>query len=67
MNWYDLMCVLAKCNGKSLSDDEIKELSISGRRRLLSGYPVIVAHHFSHRFQAFMNYTLNGASKPIGE
>ena len=57
MNWFDLMCVLAKCDEESLSD----------RRRLLSSYPVIVAQHFSHRFQAFMNQILNGASKPIGE
>ena len=64
MNWFDLMCVLAKCDGKNLSDDE---LSTSERRRLLSSYPVIVAHHFSHRFQAFMNHILNGASKPIGQ
>ena len=67
MNWFDLMCVLAKCDGKNLSSDEVKELSTSERRRLLSSYPVIVAHHFSHRFKAFMNHTLNGASKPIGE
>ena len=24
MNWLDLMCVLAKCDGKILSDDEVK-------------------------------------------
>uniref|UniRef100_A0A1X7SLM0 Helitron helicase-like domain-containing protein n=1 Tax=Amphimedon queenslandica TaxID=400682 RepID=A0A1X7SLM0_AMPQE len=67
MNWFDLMCVLAKCDGKHLSDDEVKELSTSEHRRLLSTYPVIVTHHFFHRFQVFMNHTLNGASKPIGE
>ena len=67
MNWFDLMCVLAKCDGKSLSDNEVKELSTSERRRLLSNYTVIVAHYFSHHLQAFMNQILNGASKPIGE
>uniref|UniRef100_A0A1X7TKF8 Helitron helicase-like domain-containing protein n=1 Tax=Amphimedon queenslandica TaxID=400682 RepID=A0A1X7TKF8_AMPQE len=29
MYWFDLMCVLAKCDGKNLSDDEVKELSTS--------------------------------------
>ena len=29
MNWFDLMCVLAKCDGKNLSDDKVKELSTS--------------------------------------
>ena len=33
MNWFDLMCVLAKCDGKNISDDEVKELSTSERRR----------------------------------
>uniref|UniRef100_A0A1X7VSP4 Uncharacterized protein n=1 Tax=Amphimedon queenslandica TaxID=400682 RepID=A0A1X7VSP4_AMPQE len=42
-NCFDLMCVLAICDGKNLSDDEVKELSTSERRRLLSRYPVIVA------------------------
>ena len=63
MNLFDLMCVLAKCDGKSLSDNEVKELSTSEHRRLLSSYPVIVAQLFSHCFQAFMNQILNGASK----
>ena len=67
MNWFDLKFILAKCDGKSLSDNEVKELSTSERRRLLSSYPVLVAQHFSHRCQAFMNQILNGASKPIGE
>ena len=56
------MCVIAKCDGKSLSDNEVKD-----HRRLLSSYPVIVAQHFSHCFQVYMNQILNGASKPIGE
>ena len=51
MNWFDLKCVLAKCDGKSLSDNQVKELSTSECRRLLSSYPVIVAQHFSHRFR----------------
>ena len=67
MNWFNLMFVLAKCDEKSLRDNEVKELSTSEHRRLLSSYPMIVAQHFSHRFQAFMNQILNGASKPIGE
>ena len=62
MNWFDLMYVLAKCDGKSLSGNEVKELSTSERRRLLG---MIVAQHFSHHFQAFMNQILNGASKHI--
>ena len=28
---------------------------------------MIVAHQFSHRFQAFIIIIFNGASKPIGE
>ena len=67
MNWFDLMCALAKCDGKSLSNNEVIDLSTSECRRLLSSYQVIVAQHFSHRFQAFMNEILNGASKPIRE
>ena len=34
MNWFDLMCVLAKCNGENLSDDE----------RLLSSYLAFMNH-----------------------
>ena len=33
MNWFDLMFVLAKCDGKSLTDNEVKELSTSEYRR----------------------------------
>ena len=67
MNWFDLMCVLSNCDGMSLDDDQVKELSPGERSRLLCSYPVIVAQHFSHRFNAFVNHILKGDSKSIGE
>ena len=67
MNWFDLMCVLSKRNGMSLNDDEMKELSPGEGSRLLCSYPVIVAQHFSHCFNAFVNHIFKGDSKPIGE
>ena len=67
MNWFDLMCVLSKRDGMSLNDDQVRELSPGERSRLLCSYPVIVAQHFSHRFNAFVNNILKGDSKPIGE
>ena len=67
MNWFDLMCVLSKRDGMSLNDDQVRELSPGERSRLLCSYPVIVAQHFTHRFNAFVNHILKGDSKPIGE
>ena len=49
----------------SLNDDQVRELSPGECSRLLCSYPVIVAQHFSHRFNAFVNHILKGDSKPI--
>ena len=49
----------------SLNDDQVSELSPGERNRLLCSYLVIVAQHFSHRFNAFVNHILKGDSKPI--
>ena len=67
MNWFDLMCVLSKCDDMNLNDDQVKELSPGECSRLLCSYPVIVAEHFSRHFNAFVNHILKGDSKSIGE
>ena len=67
MNWFDVMCVLSKCDGMNINDDQVRELSPHERSRLLRSYPVSVAQHFSHRFNAFVNHILKGDSKPIGK
>ena len=67
MNWFELMCVLSKPDSMSLNNDQVRELSPGEHSRLLCSYPVIVAQHFSHRFNAFVNHILKGDSKAIGE
>ena len=67
MNWPDLMHVLAKRDGMNLTDEEVLQLPSSERRRLLCSYPVVVAQHFSHRFNSFVNHVMKGEGQPIGE
>ena len=50
-----------------LTEQQAKDLPATQRKRLLCSYPVIVAQHFSHRFNSFMKFILNGDGKAIGE
>ena len=67
MNWTDLLYILANRDGMDLIEQQAKDLPATQRKRLLCSYPVIVAQHFSHRFNSFMKFILNGDGKPIGE
>ena len=67
MNWTDLLYILANRDGMYLTEQQAKDLPATQRKRLLCSYPVIVAQHFSHRFNSFMKFILNGDGKPIGE
>ena len=67
MNWTDLLYILANRDGMDLTEQQAKDLPTTQRKRLLCRYPVIVALHFSHRFNSFRKFILNGDGKPIGE
>ena len=67
MNWPDLMYVLAKRDGLNLTEEQVHDLPSSKHQRLLCNHPVIVAQHFSHRFNSFVNHVIKGEGQPIGE
>ena len=66
MNWTDLLYILANRDGMNLTEQQAKDLPTPQQKRLLCSYPVIVAQHFSHRFNSFMKFILYGDGKPIG-
>ena len=67
LKWSDTLKVIALQQGKSLSEQEIAELSWNERCDLLRSNPVTAARHFNNRVQLFLKYILlNKQLNPLG-
>ncbi|XP_062600070.1 uncharacterized protein LOC134261665 [Saccostrea cucullata] len=67
LKWSDTIKVLAQQQGKTLSDDEINDLSWEDRCDFLRSNPVTAARHFDNRVQLFLKYILlNKQLNPLG-
>jgi len=56
--WPELFRIIAKQNGRSLSDDDIQALSYEEKATMLRNDPVLAARHFDHRLKAFFTDVL---------
>lgn len=63
LKWTDTMKVLARKQGKNLSDEDIENLSWEERCDFLRSNPVTAAKHFDNRVQLFPKYIL--LNKPL--
>ena len=53
--------------GKSLSDEDVVNLTWQQKSELIQSDPVITARHFDHRVQVFFHGVLNSSLAPIGQ
>lgn len=67
LRWPELFQIIAKTQGKNLTDEEVDALSYNERRSLLNLNPVIVAKHFQYRVETFFTEVLLSSANPIGK
>ena len=55
LSWPELFQIIARTQGKNISDEEVNALSYNERCSLLSLNPVVVvAKHFQYRVETFL-------------
>ena len=64
-NWVDLMIVLSKSGGQSLSEEEAANLQSS--ENLMRSNPVVTARHFAHRFHPLSRRSLKDLDNTLAE
>ena len=65
LRWNELVSIISKLNGKTLSDAEIQNLSYFERCKILNMNPVLLAKHFQYRVETFFKeIVING---PLGK
>lgn len=65
LRWHELFQIIARTNGKNMTDEEVEALSYDERCRLLNLNPVIVAKHFQYRVETFFIEILLANANPI--
>ena len=65
LRWHELFQIIARTNGKNMTDEEVEALSYDERCRLLNLNPVIVAKHFQYRVETFFIEILLADANPI--
>ena len=53
MQWPDVIQIIAKQYGTTLSDDDVKTMSFEDRSRWLRQNPITAARHFHYRLNQF--------------
>ena len=55
LRWPELFQIIAKMQGKKMTNEEVDALSYNERCQMLNTNPVIVAKHFQHRVETFFS------------
>ena len=67
LRWPDLFQIIARTQGKDISDDEVDKLSYKEKCDMLNLNPVVVAKHFQYRVETFFKEVLLSKANPIGK
>ena len=67
LRWPELFQIIARTQGKNLTDDQVKAMSYNERCSMLNLNPVVVAKHFQHRVETFVTEILLSKLNPIGK
>ena len=67
LRWPELFQIVARTQGKNLSEEEVEALSYNERCQMLNANPVVVAKNFQHRVETFFSEVLLSNSNPIGK
>ena len=58
LRWPELFQIVARTQGKNLTEDQVNALSYVERCQMLNANPVVVAKHFQHRVESFFREVL---------
>lgn len=64
--WQDLLKTLSTLDGKTLSQEEIEDLTWNEKSKLVKQDPVTCARFFDNRVQLFINTFLKSPHNPLG-
>ena len=53
LHWNELVEIISKLQGRTLSDDEIENLNYYDRTNILNSNPVLLMRHFQYRVETF--------------
>ena len=67
LKWIDTLQVIARQQGRALSEDDVKKMTWNKKWDLLRSNLLTTARHFYHRLQCFFNTILLGPSQPLGK
>ena len=67
LRWPELFQILARTQGKNISNEQVETLSCVERCQMLNANPVVVAKHFQHRVETFFTEVLLSQCNPIGK
>lgn len=67
LRWPELFQIIAKMQGKKMTNEEVDALSYNERCQMLNTNPVIVAKHFQYRVETFFSEVLLSKANPIGK
>ena len=67
LRWPELFQIIAKMQGKKMTNKDLDALSYNERCQMLNTNPVIVAKHFQYRVETFFNEVLLSKVNLIGK
>ena len=67
LRWSELFQIIAKTQGKNITEEQIEALSYNEQCSMLNLNPVVVAKHFQHRVETFFTELLLSHKNPIGK
>ena len=67
LGWPELFQIIARTQGKNLTNEQVTALSYNERCSMLNLNPVVVAKHFQYRVETFFTEVLLAKSNPIGK
>ena len=67
LRWPELFQIIARTQGKNLTDEQVDALSYNERCSMLNFNPVLAAKHFQYRVETFFTEVLLSNANPIGK
>ena len=67
LRWPELFKIVARTQGRDITEDAIEALSYTERCHMLNANPVVTAKHFQHRVETFFSEVLLSQINPIGK
>ena len=67
LRWPELFQIIARTQGKNMTNEEVDALSYNERCSMLNLNPVVVAKHFQYRVETFFTEVLLSNANPIGK